>query len=281
MNDTLLKIKKNVMTVFTYTGLIFFAFIFAFPFYYMIVLSTVPSESFYSSPPPLIPGNYLIHNIQGLFERIPFHLNFMNSLGISVIGTALVLFFCTMGGFALSKYEFKGKNFMFMFMLGTMTIPITLSIIPFYQMMRAFGWVGTWLPLVIPGMANGFGIVLMTQFMKNSIPLDLLDAARIDGLSELGILFRIIFPLAKPGMSILGIVSFVGSWNNFFGALIFLPSIKETTIPVALSKLSSNALGEFAIPMAGTLLAVIPLSIVFIFFSRRIISGLTAGAVKG
>lgn len=264
-----------------YGVLVVFAFIFGFPFYYMLVLATIPGKEVFRNPPPIFFESSLGDNILALFRDIPFPTNFLNSLGISLISTITVIFFCTMGGFALAKYEFKGKRFIFMLMLSTMAIPPFLNIIPFFKMMVFFNWYGTWLPLIVPGMANAFGIMLMTQFMQTSIPNALLDAARIDGLTEFGILTRIAFPLSKSGIAILGIMTFINSWNNFLGALVMLPNIDKTTLPVALSKLFMQMDGDRGGLMAGTVLAVLPLIVVFIMFNKQIISGLTAGSVKG
>lgn len=264
-----------------YAVLALFAFIFAFPFYYMFVLATVPGTKFYTHPPQIFFKSSLMHNIRALFEDIPFLTNFFNSFGIAVLATAGVIFFCTMGGFALAKYDFKGKKAIFIFMLSTMAIPPFLNIIPFFKMMVAFNWYGTWLPLIVPGMASAFGIFLMTQFMQDAVPGSLLDAARIDGLTEFGILIHVAFPLSKAGIAILGIVTFIGSWNNFLGALVMLPNVDNTTLPVALSKLFMQMDGDRGGLMAGTVLAVLPLIVVFIIFNKQIISGLTAGSVKG
>ncbi|HKL71929.1 MAG TPA: carbohydrate ABC transporter permease [Marinilabiliaceae bacterium] len=205
----------------------------------------------------------------------------MNSVGIATLATITVIFFCTMGGFALSKYEFKGKKVIFLFIMSTMAIPSFLNIIPFFKIMVSIKWYGTWLALIIPGMANAFGIFMMTQYMQESIPNELLDAARIDGLNEFGILMRVAFPLAQSGVAVLGIITFIGSWNNFMGALIMLPTINKTTIPVALTKLSMQMDGDRGGLMVGSILAVIPLMVVFIAFNRQIIDSLTAGSVKG
>ncbi|MFW5994778.1 MAG: carbohydrate ABC transporter permease, partial [Spirochaetia bacterium] len=156
-----------------------------------------------------------------------------------------------------------------------------LNIIPFFQMMSAFGWINTWYPLIVPTMAAPFGIFLMSQFLKTEVPFQLMDSARIDGLSEFGIFLRIGAPLAKPAMSILGIVTFVGTWNNFLGALIFLPDINRTTIPVALARLFLSARTDYGAVMAGTALSLLPVLLLYVFFARRIIGDLQAGALKG
>jgi multiple sugar transport system permease protein len=273
------RIKPQKVLSYLILGLM--AFIFAYPFYNVFVLATWPSSQVLSFPPRFFFGSGLMENWQQLFARIPFGRNFYNSLGIAVLSTSSVLFFCTMAGYAFAKFEFRFKAQLFAFVIATMAIPGFLNIIPFYKMMVAFKWINTWLPLIVPGMAGAFGIFLMTQFLENSIPSVLIDAARIDGLGELGILFKVIFPLSKPGLSVLGIVTFVGSWNNFTGPLILLPRIDSTTLPVALSVLNSRVDNNLGALMLGNALTLLPLMLMFVFFSKQIISGLTAGAVKG
>jgi multiple sugar transport system permease protein len=274
-------IRIKPMKVLSYIIMGLMAFIFAYPFYNVFVLATWPSNQVLSFPPRFFFGTGLIENWQQLFARIPFGRNFYNSLGIALLSTVSVLFFCTMAGYAFAKFEFRFKAQLYAFVIATMAIPGFLNIIPFYKMMVAFKWVNTWLPLIVPGMAGAFGIFLMTQFLENSIPSELLDAARIDGLGEFGILIRIVFPLSKPGLAVLGIVTFVGSWNNFTGPLILLPRIDSTTLPVALSVLNSRVDNNLGALMLGNALTLLPLMLIFLFFSKQIISGLTAGAVKG
>jgi multiple sugar transport system permease protein len=273
--------RIKTQRVLSYLVLGLMAFIFAYPFYSVFVLATWPSHQVLSFPPRFFFGTGLVQNWQQLFARIPFGRNFYNSLGIAVLATSSVLFFCTMAGYAFAKFEFRFKPQLYAFVIATMAIPGFLNIIPFYKMMVAFKWINTWLPLIVPGMAGAFGIFLMTQFLENSIPSDILDAARIDGLGEFGILFQVIFPLSRPGLSVLGIVTFVGSWNNFTGPLILLPRLDSTTLPVALSVLNSRVDNNLGALMLGNALTLLPLMLMFLFFSKQIISGLTAGAVKG
>lgn len=260
--------------------LFLFSLIFAFPFYYVFVLATWPGSRVLEFPPHLFFGQGLKENFEILFTRVPYLTNFMNSLGIAIISTVTAIFFCTMAGFAFAKYDFKFKKQLYKFVIATLAIPGFLNIVPFYKMMVAFKWINTWLPLIVPGMAGAFGIFLMTQFMENSLPEEILEAGRIDGLTEFGLLMRIAFPLAKPGMAILGIITFIGSWNSFTTAMIFLPSVKKTTLPVALSMLNSRVDNNMGGLMLGTALSLVPLIVVFIAFSKQIIAGLTAGAVK-
>lgn len=271
-------VSTKLRLTFLYIILVLFVIIFAFPFYYVFVLASW--SNIYSNPPHLSFGSDLLVNIQALLSQVPFHKNFFNSMMIAVISTAGTIFFCTMAGYAFAKFDFKGKKQIMLFILGTMAIPPFLNIIPFFKMMVAFGWYKTWLPLIVPNLANAFGIFLMTQFLENSIPSDLLSAARIDGLNEFQILNKVVFPLAKPGIAILGTVTFIGSWNNFVSALIMLPDPRSSTIPVALSSLFVRSDGNYGGLMAGTAIALFPLLIAFAFFSKKIIANLTAGSVK-
>ncbi|MDZ7792362.1 MAG: carbohydrate ABC transporter permease [Spirochaetia bacterium] len=267
-----------------YGTLLVFAALFFFPFYYMFVIASHPRATMFSTPPNLWFGGALWDNVhQLLFEQnqIPYLLNYFNSVAIALLTVVTTVFFCTMGGFALAKYDFRFKNFIFFFILATMAFPPFLNIIPFYRMMAAFGWINKWRALIVPGMANALGIFLMRQFLEESIPRDLLDAARIDGLNEFHILMRVVFPLAKPAMGVLAIIVFVGQWNNFLGAFILLPGIRRTTLPVALNTLNAVSYGEFGMVYAGTALTILPLLLVFFFASRQFISGLTAGSIKG
>lgn len=281
MTDRGDKVKKNMGKIFIYFILILFVILFTFPFYYVFVLASQEGTNMYTNPPHIFFGTHYFENIGKLFEAIPFGLHFFNSVAIGVLATLSTAFFCTMGGFSLSKYEFKGKNFIYTLMITTIAIPTFLNLVPFFRMMTAFGWYDSWLPLIIPGMANAFGIFMMTQFLKQAIPADLLSAARIDGLSEYGILMKIVFPLAKSSMAILMIVTFVGSWNNLIGPLIFLPTVSKQPIPPALTRLFNTMDGDIGALMVGNTLTILPLAIVFSVFSKQIISGLTAGSIKG
>jgi multiple sugar transport system permease protein len=273
---------RGIWSALKYVGLTIFAFITAFPLYYVFVLASWPKEAAFTNPPRLWFGPSLLLNLRKLLEVAPkFPKNYFNSVVIAVLTTATVIFFCTLVGFGFAKYRFKGRGALYGFVIATLSIPAFLNIIPIFKMMSAIGWYGTWLPLIVPGMAGAFGVFLMTQFLEAAVPLELLDAARIDGLSEYGIVMRIGFPLARSGIAVLGIVTFIGSWNEFFAPLVFLPNPDSTTLPVILSSLSMRGSINFSALMMGTALSIFPLLAVFAFFSRQIIAGLIAGSVKG
>jgi cellobiose transport system permease protein len=275
-------LKSFVRKSTTYMFLIFFAFLFVFPFYYIFVMASWPDSNMFTVPPHIFFGDGFTGNWNHLFHEVPsFWRNFYNSAMISTLATVSVLFFCTMGGTAFALYNFKGKEHLFRLILITFMIPASLNIIPFFQLVIKFGWYNTWYPLIVPGMANVFGIFLMTQFIRTSVPVDLLNAARIDGMGEFRILLTIVFPLAKAGISILGMLTFLGTWNDFLMPLILLRKTELTTLPIILSSLRTRSGGGTGPMMVGNAIAVIPLTLVLIFFSKRIISNLTAGSIKG
>ncbi len=271
----------KISTTFLFLILLIVSIFFVYPFYYVFVLASRERANMFTVPPPFWFGNGIRQNYTSLLQNLPFWRNMFNSTGIAVLATVTTIFFCTMAGFAFAKYKFKGKDFLFNFILATLAIPQLLGIIPFFKMMVWLNWINTWLPLFVPTMANAFGIFLMRQYLEGSIPIDLLDAARIDGMKEFKILLRIVFPLARPAIAVLGISTFIGSWNNFFGALVILRDKNSYTVPVALSSLLGVHNVDFGAIMLGTALALIPLLLIFIFFSKQIIASLLAGSLKG
>ncbi|MDZ7672490.1 MAG: carbohydrate ABC transporter permease [Halanaerobiales bacterium] len=274
------KVLPKIYKIILYFILILGVVITFFPFYYMMVLATRCRSEIFCFPPPLWFGDSALINLQILLEKLPFFQNILNSVIVSTFATLLVLFFCSLGGYGFAKYDFKGKEKLFFLMLASMMIPPLLSIIPWFIMMRFFGWINSFKPLIIPGAANAFGIFLMRQFMAD-IPKEIIDAARIDGAGEFEIYYKIAMPLSKPGLATLSILTFLATWNNFMGPLLILQDKTKYTIPVALSKLNGNFETPWGATMMGTALGVLPIVIVFVMASKRFISGLTRGATKG
>jgi multiple sugar transport system permease protein len=251
------------------------------PFYFMFIFATHPRQEIFSLPPPVWFGQNLDENYTNLLSRIPFWRNLWNSLYLAVLTTVTTLFFCSLGGFAFAMYEFKGKNVLFGLLLATLLIPGSLNIIPYALIMQALDWIDTPRALWVPGMASAFGIFLMRQYIGSAIPKELVEAARIDGASEFTTYRRVIVPLTGPAMATLGLVTFVQSWNGFLGPLIIFRSSETYTAPLALRTLQSIANTDWGALMCGVALTVVPLLIIFAISSRKLIEGLTAGAVKG
>jgi multiple sugar transport system permease protein len=250
------------------------------PFYFMFVFATQSRTEIFSLPPPLWFGNDLAENLKILTERIPFWRNLGWSVYVAILSTALTLLFCSMGGYAFALFEFRYKNALFGLVMATMLLPTFMNMIPTFMIMDLLGWIDQPRALYIPGAASAFGIFLMRQFVITSIPKDLIEAARMDGCSELGIYWRIVLPLLKPALGTLGLITFIASWNNFIGPLIVMRSPENYTLPLALRSLQSPVDTEWGALMTGSAIATIPLIILFMLSSRQLISGLTAGAVK-
>ena len=250
------------------------------PFYFMFVFATHTRTEIFSMPPPLWFGSALLENMNILTEKIPFWKNLGWSLYVAIASTVLTLLFCSMAGYAFALMEFKFKNFLFAWVIGTMLIPSFMNMIPTFMVMDLLGWIDEHRALYLPGAAGAFGIFLMRQFASTAVPKELIEAARMDGCGEFAIYWRIVLPLLKPALGTLGLVTFIGSWNNFIQPLIVMRTLDNYTLPLALRSLQSPVNTEWGALMTGSAIATIPLMILFAISSRQLIAGLTAGAVK-
>jgi len=250
------------------------------PFYFMFVFASHSRTEIFSLPPPLFFGDDFLLNVKILVDRIPFWRSLGWSLYVALASTGLTLLFCSMGGYAFAMFEFRFKKSLFLLVMGTMLLPSFLGMIPTFMIMDAFGWIDQPRALYIPGAASAFGIFLMRQFITASTPRELVEAARMDGCGELSIYWRIVLPLLKPALGTLGLITFIASWNNFIGPLIVMRSPEMYTLPLALRSMQSPVNTEWGAVMAGSAIATLPLLVLFAISSRRLIDGLTAGAVK-
>jgi ABC-type glycerol-3-phosphate transport system permease component len=265
----------------TYAALTALSAFMLFPFVWMLVSSFKPFPEIFSGR-SFLPIEPTLANYMALFERYDALRKFWNSFYIATTATALSVFLCALGGYAFAKFRFPGQNTMFAILLGSMTIPFAVLLVPLFVMMRnTFGWIDTPWPLIVPGAANAFGIFFMRQYML-SVSDDMLDAARIDGASEFGIFIRVVLPTAIPGLASLAIIFFMASWNNFLWPLAVLRSEHMHTVPIMLNSLQGPpGRTAFDLLMAGSVLSVLPMLIVFFFLQRYLIAGITAGSVKG
>jgi multiple sugar transport system permease protein len=250
------------------------------PFYFMFVFASHSRTEIFNLPPPLFFGDSFMANLDILTTKIPFWRSLGWSLYVGLASTALTLLFCSMGGYAFAMFDFRFKQPLFTLVMGTMLLPSFLGMIPSFMIMDAFGWIDQPRALYIPGAASAFGIFLMRQFISASIPREIVEAARMDGCGEFRIYWSIVLPLLGPGLGVLGLVTFIASWNNFVGALVVLRTADMYTLPLALRSMQSPVNTEWGAMMAGAAIATLPLLAVFTFASRRLISGLTTGAVK-
>jgi multiple sugar transport system permease protein len=251
------------------------------PFYFMFVFATHTRSEIFSLPPPTWFGDAALLNLKLLQENVPlFWRNFANSVYVALMGTVLSLFFCSLAGYAFAMYDFRFKKAAFAIVMATMLLPPFLGIIPTFMVMDAIGWLNQPRALYLPGAAGAFGIFLMRQYIGSAIPKELVEAARMDGCGEFRIYWNIVLPLTTPALGTLGLISFIASWNNFLGPLIVMREMEAYTLPLALRSMQSPVNTEWGAVMAGSAVAVLPLLVLFVLSSRRLIDGLTAGAVK-
>jgi ABC-type glycerol-3-phosphate transport system permease component len=218
-------------------------------------------------------------NYRRLWETVPYSRYFINSVFISTASTLITLFFCSLAGYAFAKHRFRGQKILFGLLLASMMIPFQVLLVPLFRLMYDIRWLNSYKAIIIPFSIGAFGIFLMRQFIVG-IPSDLIDAARIDGCSEFGIYYRIILPVIKPALGALTIYSFLGSWNSYLWPLIILRDEAKYTLPLGLANLVGVYRQEYGLLMAGTLLSLLPIIILFLAMQREFVQGITLGSVK-
>ena len=221
----------------------------------------------------------LTSNYRNLLKAVPYNRYFINSVYIATASTLLTLFFCSLGGYAFAKYQFRGKTILFGILLASMMIPFQVLLVPLFGLMSDIGWLNSYNAIIIPFSVGAFGVFLMRQFIV-TIPSELLDAARIDGCSEFGIYYRIVLPVIKPALGALTIYTFLSSWNGYLWPLIVLRDEGKYTLPIGLANLVGIYRQDYGMLMAGTLLSLLPIIILFLAMQREFVQGITFGGVK-
>jgi ABC-type glycerol-3-phosphate transport system permease component len=270
-----------ITDVLMYTFLIAVSFFMILPFIWMVSTSLKPPDEIFAIPPIIISPNSSLSAYVYLQQQYNILGIVKNTFVIAFSATILRLFFCALGGYGFAKFKFPGQGALFAFLLGTMVIPSAVTLVPVYIIMRDLKWIDTFWPLIIPGAANAFGIFFMRQYIM-SVSNELMDAARIDGAGEFTIFWRVILPIVAPGLTSLGLIFFMGSWNDFIGPLIYLKSPEHFTLPLIIRSLI-GPVGRtvYDVQMATSVISLIPLLIIFLIFQRRFVEGITAGAIKG
>ncbi|WP_119071323.1 carbohydrate ABC transporter permease [Aggregatilinea lenta] len=259
------------------------ALLFAFPVIFMMITSFKPETEVFATPVRIFPRDFQgIAQYQRAADLVPLGRFFFNSTLMAVIDVVFTVFFSALAGYGFAKFRFFGRRLMFVFILSTMMIPFQILLVPLYAQIKNFGWENSYYGLIIPGILNPFGVFLMRQFCL-SLPDELMDAARIDGASELGIFWRIVFPLLKPASASLAIIIFLWSWNNFLWPLVVVQSPEYTTLPVGLTFFAQAFQRQpmWAAAMAVSTLATLPVALLFIFFQRYFTEGMVLSGMKG
>ena len=273
------RLRSRLSTLLLYLLLIGLALLILFPFYWMIIGSTLSLTELNKYPPPLWFSDQLITNVTLVLQR-GFAQALFNSIYLATIRTALQVLLCSLAGFAFAKYQFPGRDKLFAVVLATMMIPSAVSLVPWYIMMtNFFGWRDSYNALIIPNLINAFGIFWMRQYIQQAVPDEVLQAGRIDGCSDLRLFFSIALPIIGPGLGALGLSAFLGAWNEWLGPLLILTTSSKYTLAMLVANLGSQDVMNVRITLAA--MAAIPTLLVFFLASRRLIAGLTAGAIKG
>jgi multiple sugar transport system permease protein len=264
---------------FLYIFLILTAFATLIPFIWMVSASFMNDGHASVFPPRFWPDEIVFSQYERLFSRLSIARNFLNSLSLSLIVTLVSLTFNSMAGYAFAKYRFAGKKKLFNILLSSMIIPSQVTMLPLFLMLKYMGFINTYMAIIVPGLANIFGIFLIRQYCL-SIPDSLIEAARIDGASDFYIYRKIILPLATPILATLAIFTFLGTWNDFLWPLIVLTDDSMYTLPVTLANLMLEHTKDPELMMAGSVLTILPVIIVFLALQKYYMKGLMMGSVK-
>ena len=271
----------RVEKVLTHVLIVIGVLLSVFPLYWLVVMSTSTTGEIFGYPPRLWPSDSLVTNLQNLFSSVDILGALVNTIIVSTLCAVLVMFFDSLAAFAFAKFDFPGKNVLFVLMIATFLIPGSLSLVPSFMHMSTIGWVGTLQALIVPGAANAFGIFLLRQMAAGSIPNELVESARIDGAGFFSTYWRIGVPMMRGGLAFLGIFTFITAWNDYVWPLIVLVDPGRQTLQTALQNLNSLYLTDYGMVMAGAMVSVLPLIGVFIIGSRHFIANIAAGALKG
>ena len=274
------KNQSKAGTLPIYLILIFTSLFSLFPFYWMFVMATQPSAAYNSIPPTLLPGGKLVENFQKVLDTIPFFQAMWNTILLCTVVTAAVLLISSLAGFAFAKFQFPGKNFLFILILLTMVIPPQLGLIPQYYLVSQLGWLDTLMGAGILFLLNPLGIFLMRQYISESVPDELMEAAKLDGCSNFRIYWSIVLPIIKPAFATLGIIVFTLVWGEFLWQFTVLRDPSSYTLQVALASLNNAFRVDFGMLLSGVFWATVPLIIIFLIFNKWFISSITEGSVK-
>lgn len=251
-----------------------------FPFYWMFVMSTRHSSAYNSIPPAMVPGDQLKENFQKVLDMIPFFQSMFNTLIVCLAVTIVVLLISSLAGFAFSKLKFPGKNILFFAILFTIIIPPQLGLIPQYLLVAKAGLLDNLFAAMVLFFLNPLGIFLMRQYVSESVPDELIEAARLDGCSIFRIYRSIVLPIILPAFATLGIIVFTSVWGEFLWQFTVLRDPESYTIQVALASLNNTHKVDFGMLLSGVFWATIPLLIVFLLFNKLFISSIAEGSVK-
>jgi cellobiose transport system permease protein len=266
----------------TYLALVLTAALSIFPIYWMFVVASRTSDAMGQVPPPVTPGGNLGANIARLFENTDayFLTGLINSAIVAISVTVSVVFFSTLAGFAFAKLRFRGRNALLLGIVATMMVPTQLGVIPLYMLMTKLNWNDRLPAVIVPALVTGFGVFMMRQYAGQAVSTELIEAARMDGCNTARIYWNVVLPALRPAAAVLGLLTFMTTWNDFLWPYAVLNDPENPTVQLSLRALSDGYYQDMSQVFTGTAIATLPLLLVFIVFGRQIIGGIMEGAVK-
>jgi cellobiose transport system permease protein len=256
-----------------------------FPLYWSLVVASHTNAAVYQYPPKLLPGSNLFHNIHRLFNsgivNVDFARALINSAIVSSVVTVTVVFFSALAGFAFAKLEFRGRKLLFVLVLATLIVPVQLGLIPLYIEMIHFGWLNSIKAVIAPNVVTAFGVFLMRQYIVGAVPNELIAAARVDGCNTFRVFWHVVMPAVRPIAAVLGLLTFMNTWNDFLWPYIVL-NARNPTVQVAISDIATVAyVPDYSLILTACFVSILPLLVVFLLLGRQIVGGIMQGAIKG
>jgi len=274
--------KWQKMSIWGYVALIITTLLSIFPFYWMFIVASNGTDEISKIPPTLLPGPRFFTVINNVYEALPqFNQALINTFYVGTVVALAQVFFSAIAGFAFAKLNFRGQRFMVLFVILTMMLPSQLGIIPLFMMMGWAGLIDSLGALIIPALVTAFGVFWMRQVIDAQVPNELLESASIDGAGVFRVYWSIVLPIIAQSSFVLGLFSFLASWNDFLWPLLVLNTPENFTAQVAVNQLKSSYAIDYALNMGGAFLSTLPLLILFVFVGRRLVRGVMDGAVKG
>ncbi|MBM0231748.1 carbohydrate ABC transporter permease [Micromonospora sp. STR1_7] len=266
----------------TYLALVFAAGLSIFPIWWMFVVASRSSDAMGQLPPPITPGGNLGANISRLFDNTDayFLTGLINSVIVATTVTVSVVFFSSLAGFAFAKLRFRGRNALLLVIIATMMVPTQLGVIPLYLLMTRLHWNDRLPAVIVPVLVTGFGVFMMRQYAGQAISDELIEAARMDGCGTARIWWHVVLPALRPAAAVLGLLTFMTTWNDFLWPYAVLNDPANPTVQLSLRALSDGYYQDMSQVFTGTAIATLPLLLVFVLFGRQIIGGIMEGAVK-
>ena len=269
----------------TYVWLLLLVGFSVFPLYWSFVVASHDNSALGAYPPVLTPGGNFRDNVDRLFNagivNVDFAKALVNSAIVASVVTVSVVFFSALAGFAFAKLDFRGRKPLLVVVIATLIVPVQLGVIPLYIEMIHFGWINHLQAVIAPFLVTAFGVFLMRQYISGAVPNELIDAARVDGCHTMRVFWHVVLPAVRPIAAVLGLLTFMNTWNDFFWPLIVLTP-HNPTVQVAVSTLAGAAyVPDYALILTGTFVSILPLLVVFLVLGKQIVGGIMKGAVKG